>query len=82
MTEAELLDALQEAFAKNDEAPEGVYTTGDICRILGRGTHFVRPLIGSLLASGDVELVRIRRQGIDGRSAQVPAYRFRTKAAA
>jgi hypothetical protein len=76
MTEAELLQAVQEALASTDD-PEGFYTTEDWCDLLGLREDATRKRLKKLLASGNLELGSVRRVDMKGVETPRAAYRFK-----
>jgi hypothetical protein len=82
-TEAELLDALREAFtAKDEDGPDDAFTTGDLCERTDRNPTKVQRALRDMIRRGEAECVYVYRIAIDGRRARVPAYRLKGPLAA
>lgn len=77
ITENELVEALRDAMSAGLADPTDARTTGEMAAAIGRADKFVRDNVRKLIAEGRVELVKVKRQGIDGRMNWVPAYRIR-----
>lgn len=82
LSEAELLDALREAFDKTEDHPDGAYTTVELAEMMGCNTVTMQRRLKRLIEAGEAECIRIRRTAIDGRMAVVPAYRVKIRRAA
>ena len=75
ITTDELLLAIQQALGSAND--EGARTVAEICEKTGRGATKIRQTLGEMARAGRLEVVRVRRPSIDGRSSSVPAYRLR-----
>jgi predicted ArsR family transcriptional regulator len=77
VTESELLRALQAALSAAPEGATGAMTTRELCEALDLYPEKVRRGLRALSAQGRLEIVRVKRQGLDGRMSYRPAYRLR-----
>ena len=75
ITVSEVLAALEKAGASMD-LPPNTYSGPEIKSAMRWGAvRFVQE-ISRMVEHGDCEVVRVRRLAVDGRKANVPAYRF------
>jgi len=82
ITEAELLEALQQALREakehpgEDEQAAGALTVSELADELGWYPEKVRRRLKQLKAQGLLESIKVHREAIDGSSRVSPAYRF------
>jgi hypothetical protein len=76
ITEAEILEALRASLGKEDLGPKDAFTRGEIAAAMGWGLTKTSHRLVALKAKGQLEVVRVKRQGLDDRPASVAAYRF------
>ena len=79
ITEAELLQALENALVADDN-PEGALTTGELSELTGWHLHTVRKALKALKAlkvAGCLRTVKVYREDLAGRYTKVPAYRLK-----
>lgn len=55
------------------------HTVVEMAEFMGCRVAVVRDTLQRLAKQGCLEVVKVRRRGIDGRRAQVPAYRLKQK---
>lgn len=76
ITESELLDAIREAARDNSSDPQGAMTVVELADAMNLDVRIARKHVATLLRSGSMECVRVRRPSIDGRIIPIPAYRL------
>lgn len=72
----ELLDALAKAEQSTDEMPPHTYSGPEIRSALGIGAESLQRLVRGMVASGEMQVVHVKRRAIDGRMCRVPAYQI------
>lgn len=75
MTETELLAAVQEALAK-EENPEGYYTTEDWAELFGLSIGTTRKRLSQLKRLGRLEAGKVYRMNLHDIMQSRPGYRF------
>jgi len=75
ITESDLLRALEEAFA-SEENPEGALTTAELVERTRRHEVAVRAALRQLKAKDRLEVVYVTRLDLADRQMKVPAYRI------
>ena len=75
ITTDELLEAIQAALGNTDT--ENAHTVQDLCDRFGCGPTAVRQKLNTIAKQGRLEVVRMRRPSLDGRTSSVPAYRIK-----
>jgi hypothetical protein len=76
-TERELIDALEQA--RLDEAnADGALTMNELREQTGRGVEALRRELWSQMHAGRLDVIRIKRQRIDGVWTGTTAYRIKT----
>lgn len=78
ITESEILDALRTAAATGTNI-EGASTSRELRRALGWGEKRMRDHLHNLKDRGQVTVVRVTREGLDGKPQLVTAYRLTPK---
>lgn len=83
ISEAEILDALRATLGNADLGPRDAFTRGEIGAAMGWGLPRTSSHLIALKHQGLVEVVKVKREAVDGRHCMVPGYRFlkRKKAA-
>ena len=76
ITEAELLQALENALVADDN-PEGALTTMELTDLTGWHLHTVRKALRTLKSAGCLGVVKVYREDLAGRYTKVPAYRLK-----
>jgi hypothetical protein len=76
ISESEILEALRESIGNPDLGPSDAFTRGEIAVAMGWGLTKTGKELTALKAKGQLEVLRVRREGLDGRPASVPGYRF------
>lgn len=76
ITEAEVIQALEEAFARSEDG-ESAVTTVELVGATGKTTNCVREGLKRLMKEGRLECVRVPRLTLDGRTHPVPGYRLK-----
>lgn len=76
ITESELLDELRAATRTLPSNPEGAFTFSELREAMGISILALTRKLRALKAAGKMECVRVVREALDGRAAQVPAYRL------
>ncbi len=75
----EILEALAAAAAPDADRPPGVFTGPEIREAIGWTNVRFAKEVAALHRASLVELVKVRKVGIDGRNATVVGYRFLKK---
>lgn len=75
VTQDDLLDALRSALttAPSDDG----FTGPELARTMGCGENKVRQALRALLSEGRLDVITLRRQGLDGRAMSIKGYRLR-----
>jgi len=76
ISESEILDAIREAANSSAGGPEDAMTIIELAEAMNVDPRIARKHVASLLKSGAMECVRVRRSSMDGRIMPVPAYRL------
>ena len=75
ITTSEILEALRNASVK-PISPADAFTSADIRQLTAWSTDRVREHLGFLKARGQIEVVMVTRENLNGVTVRVPAYRF------
>ena len=74
VTTNDILKALEQHLAVDEaDAP----TTSELARALNCSREYVVKHLGNLVETGQVSVVKVRRQRMDGQSCLKPGYRFK-----
>lgn len=76
ISEKELLDALAASRGPTAD-PRGAFVVSELATSSGIPDRTIRGRLARLKKLGLVEVLRVTREGIDGRQTPVPAYRLR-----
>ena len=76
VTESELLEAVREAIAGRPETGDDAFSVDELSEALSCHPATARKAIKGLMASQRAEAVRVKRRAMDGRLANVVAYRL------
>lgn len=77
MTEAELIEAVQEALATQDD-PEGYYTTAEWAEMFGLALEATRKRLKKLTVTGNLEHAKVPRVSpLSGVETRTHGYRFK-----
>lgn len=76
ITTAEIVDALTAAIATGEVAPADAFTREEIHDATGWGLPRISKHLRVLKAQGQVEVIIVSRERVDGRMSPVPCYRF------
>lgn len=77
VTESELLAALRQMNPASHDGPADAHTIHELARIMDLDERLVRRRMLAIFEAGGLEVVWVRRPGMDGRRCKVPAYRLR-----
>lgn len=78
VTDSELLEALREAIERRGEdSPDDAFSVEELSGAMECHPATARKAIKRLIAAERVEPVRVKRRAMDGRLANVVAYRLR-----
>jgi hypothetical protein len=76
LTERDLIEAVL-ASAEAQGAAQGALTTAELAEQAGMSYTLTLAKLHRLQKEGRLEVVRMRRQSLDGRTTWVPAYRLK-----
>ena len=78
VTDSDLLEALREAIERRGEdSPDDAFSVDELSDAMGCHPATARKAIKRMIGAGTVEPVRVKRRAMDGRLANVVAYRLR-----
>ena len=75
ITTDDILDALRDALGQPNA--DGAHTVQEICEIMGCGATATRKALIAMQKAGRLEVIRVRRVALDGRTCSTPAYRVK-----
>ena len=73
--DAEIIAALEDVLRAQAD-PEGYYTCDELCGLLGPGRVMVQRRLQVAKRAGRLDVVRVKRESLDGRMMHTPAYRI------
>lgn len=76
ITDSEIVDALNAAIGTGEMAPADAFSREEIHDATGWGLPRISKHLRALKAQGQVEIVIVSRERVDGRLGPVPCYRF------
>lgn len=76
VTQAELLAALEAAITGNSDEPTDAMTTREIASLMEWDYESAKCKVRSLVNAGLMEVVKVRRECMDGATRRLPAYRL------
>lgn len=76
ITESEILEALRESAGNPNLGPVDAFTRGELRSAMGWGLNRTTAQIFALRKKGAVEVVSVKREGVDGKHYTVSGYRF------
>ena len=77
ITENELIDALRNASRRTADNPDGAMTSHEMGEALGLSHRTIIEYLRKFKRTGRLEIVRVSREGIDGRVSPVTGYRVK-----
>lgn len=77
ITESELLEALRDASRRSGADDSGALTSHELADALGVSHVTVLVYLKRVKRAGQLEVVRINREGVDGRVSPVTGYRVK-----
>jgi DNA-binding Lrp family transcriptional regulator len=78
LTESDLFDEIRSAVAAMPSV-EGAFTFNELREKMGLSVPATTKRLKALKSAGKLESIRVYREGLDGRNAQVPGYRLKGK---